>query len=297
MSIRVKWISGSFFLWVGAFYIGINSFINDKLRADMEKILLSGEKKKAMFDIHEGMAPNYDEKTNNQEIRQLYNTYRRKLFSYAKGETLELGCGTGRSFEFYKKDTNVTAIDYSPKMLSFAEGKLNDRDYHRIDKTLNVKTMLIDSENLSQNFPEGKFDSVIDFNNFHSYCNPDIVYSEIKKVLKIGGNFIFCAKGKSNYWLIKDFYNLSRPTFFMRRGQVVNIDWQKYIEKDDDYEIIYKAFPNTGRTHIYILKLKSKNNMDFNKLFNEDCSSIKSLMKDYILEKDNKNNIKVEKKI
>jgi SAM-dependent methyltransferase len=295
MSTRVKWISGSFFLWVGAFYIGINSFINDKLRADMEQILSSGRKKKAMFDIHEGMASNYDEKTNNQEIRQFYNTYRRKLFSYAKGETLELGCGTGRSFEFYKKDTNVTAIDYSPKMLSFAENKLNDREYFRIDKTLNANTILMDSENLSQNFPVGKFDCVIDFNNFHNYCNPDIVYSEIKKVLKIGGNFIFCAKGKSHYWLIKDFYNLSRPTFFMRRGQVVNIDWQKYIENDDDYEIIYKAFPNTGRTHIYILKLKARNNMDFNKLSKEDFNDINSLMKDYLIEKDDNINIEERK--
>lgn len=277
---RKKLIGVSFFVYLGGFYAGINLLINDKHRADMESIIKKGNRKEKLFEIHDKMASNYEKKTDNFEFRNQFNKYRRILYSYAKGKVLELGVGTGRSFEYYKKDVDVTAIDYSPQMLGFANEKLDNRDLHRIDKDFKANTKLLNAEDLLKEFKENEFDTVVDFNNFHSYCNPDLVYNSIKKVLKPEGILIFHARGESDYQLIKDFYKMFKPMFFMRRGQDVTINWSKYIENDDDWEILYKIKKNYGRTYIYILKLKRKMNRDFYALGNNLVNEEKKLIKD-----------------
>ncbi len=274
---RKKFLGASFFIYLGGFYGGINLLINDKLRADMEKILEKQIKKKKLHEIHDLMAANYEKKTDNFEFRNQYNKYRRILYSYAKGRCLEVGVGTGRSLEFYKSDVSLIAIDYSKKMLEFAKEKLEDREIYRIPKNLNCELMNIDGEAMEKEFGENHFDTIVDFNNFHSYCNPDIIYNNIKKVLKPEGVFIFHARGESDFQFIRDFYKMFRPTFFMRRGQDVTQNWSNYFEKDDDWEILYKNRKNYGRTYIYIIKLKSKKNEDIKSILNKDKLSDKIL--------------------
>lgn len=259
---RKKFLGASFFVYLGGFYVGVNFLINDKLRADMDKIIEKGIKKDRLHEIHDLMAPNYEKKTENFEFRNQYNKYRRILYSYAKGKCLELGVGTGRSFEFYKDDVDLTAVDYSRKMLNIAQEKLEDREINRIPKNLKCEIKELDGEDIEKEFSENYFDSVVDFNNFHSYCNPNLVYNGIKKVLKLDGLLIFEARGESDYQIIKDFYKVFKPTFFMRRGQDITENWAKYFDNDDDWEVLYKNRKNYGRTYIYILKLKSKKNTD-----------------------------------
>jgi len=266
---RKKFFGASFLIYLGGFYVGVNFLINDKLRADMAKILESNTKKEKLQEIHDLMAPNYEKKTENFEFRNQYNKYRRILYSYARGNCLELGVGTGRSLEFFKNDVNLIAIDYSKKMLNFATEKLENKEINRIPKDLKCQLKEMDAENIAKEFEENSFDTIIDFNNFHSYCNPDVIYNSIKKVLKINGILIFEARGESDYQLIKDFYKIFKPTFFMRRGQDITINWSNYFENDEDWEVLYKEKKNYGRTYIYILKLKSKKNNDISEILNK----------------------------
>ena len=251
---KKKFIGVSFFLYLGAFYCGINLYLNDKLRAEMEGIIASGKKKEEMMKIHERNAPSYEKKTEKFEVRNQFNRYRRVLTSYAKGKTLELGVGTGRSFEFYKDDAYVIGIDHSTNMLEQAKGKLDEKEAHDISGKCQIKIAHQDCENINENFPADYFDTVVDFNNFHSYYDYKKVYENIKYVLKDNGIFLFLARGESNFFLIRDFYKVFRPYVFMKYGMDLTTNWSDILENDKDWEILYKERKNYGKTYIYILK-------------------------------------------
>jgi len=258
---KKKFIGPSFFFYLGAFYCGINLYLNDKLRAEMERIIASGHKREEMFKIHDRNAPSYENKTEKFEIRNQYNKYRRVLTSYAKGKTLELGVGTGRSFEFYKDDTDIIGIDYSPKMLEQAKGKLEEKELNNISEKCQIKLKQLDCEDIKENFPADYFDTVVDFNNFNFYYDYKKIYENIKHVLKHDGVFLFLARGESNFVLLKDFYKVFRPYCFMKNAMDPTINWSDLIESDKDWEILYKERKNYGKTYIYVLKLKKKKDL------------------------------------
>jgi SAM-dependent methyltransferase len=253
---RKKFIGFSFFLYLGAFYCGINLYLNDKLRAEMEGIIAAGKKKEEMLKIHERNAPSYEKKTEKFEVRNQFNKYRRILTSYAKGKTLELGVGTGRSFEFYKDDAEVIGIDHSAKMLEQSMAKLDEKGDNNISEKIQIKMKQLDCEDLRDNFPSDYFDTVIDFNNFHCYYDYKKVYDNIKHILKDDGIFLFLARGESNFFLLRDFYNVFKPYVFMKFGMDLTTNWSEVIENDKDWEILYKERKNYGKTYIYILRHK-----------------------------------------
>lgn len=252
-------IGVSFLIYLGAFGVGINLFLNDKMRAEMESVIKSGRKKEEMKIIHDRIAPSYEKKTEGLEIRCQFNKYRRILVSYATGKVLECGIGTGRSLEFYKKDAELVGIDYSPKMLEIAKNKLEDKEVNNINKSLKVDITTMDCEDIKENFSEGLFDCVVDINNFHSYNDYMKVYQGIKFVLKDQGLFLFMARGQSDWLIIRDFYKMFKPYVFIKYAQDLTIDWSQLIENDEDWEILFKARKNYGKTFIYVLKYnKSK---------------------------------------
>lgn len=259
MTSRKKFIGFSFVFYLGAFYGGINLFLNDKLRAEMEQVLNSGKRKEEYKMIHERLASSYEKKTEKFEARNQFNKYRRVLISYAKGKTLELGVGTGRSLEFYKDDADVIGVDYCEKMLDQAKEKLDDKKANNISEVAKFKLTKLDCEQISENFPKDYFDTIVDFNNFHCYDDYESVIKGIKTVLKDKGIFLFLARGESFYWPIIDFYKIFRPYVFMKFGQNLTINWQDLIENDKDWEVLFKERKNYGRTYLYVLKLNKDN--------------------------------------
>ena len=258
---RKRFIGFSFVFYLGAFYGGINLYLNDKLRAEMESALKSGRKKEELKIIHDRLAGPYEKKTEKFEGRNQFNKYRRVLISYAKGKTLELGVGTGRSFEFYKDDADIIGIDYDAKMLEQAKQKLDEREGSNINPNAKIVLTKMDCEELIQIFPADYFDTVVEFNNFHCYNDYEKVYSGIKHVLKDQGIFLFLARGESTYRPLQDFYKMFRPFVFMKFGMNLTNNWSDLIENDKDWEILYKQRKNYGRTYLYVLKLnKNKNN-------------------------------------
>jgi ubiquinone/menaquinone biosynthesis C-methylase UbiE len=257
---RKKFIGFSFVFYLGIFYGGINLYLNDKLRAEMEAIISSGRRKEERKVIHERLAGSYEKKTEKFEIRNQFNKYRRVLVSYAKGKTLECGVGTGRSLEFYKNDADVIGIDYDSKMLEQAKAKLDERAAHNISPDAKIVLTKLDCEELKENFPADFFDTVVDINNISCYDDYNKVYEGIKHVMKDDGIFVFLARGQSTFRPIQDFYKIFRPFVFMKQGQDLTINWSEFIEQDKDWEILYKERKNYGRTYIYVLKLHKNRN-------------------------------------
>jgi ubiquinone/menaquinone biosynthesis C-methylase UbiE len=49
--------------------------------------------------------------------------WRKMVWQQAKGNVLEVGVGTGKNIQYYPEDIEVTAIDFSEKMLEKAKAK------------------------------------------------------------------------------------------------------------------------------------------------------------------------------
>lgn len=213
---KKKLIGFSFFGYLGMFFGWVSLYLNDKLRADMEEVEKNGLRKDKFKEIHQRNAGSYEKKTDFFEFRNQINKYRRILLSFAQGRVLELGVGSGRSLEFYKSDVReLVCIDYSSKMLDQAIEKYENKDEFRI-KQDNVNFSLMDAENMA--FEQNSFDCVVEFMNLHCYNDYNLVIQNIKRVLKDKGILIVLARGESSYMLIRDFYKIFKPFFYMKHG-------------------------------------------------------------------------------
>lgn len=259
---RKLFISGGFISNLILMFGGINLYLNDKLKADLQKIIGENNLKNYLKEAHNRSAKTYDYRTGRIEIRNQINKYRRILTSYSQGKILETGCGTGINFVYYKECDDVTAIDYSDRMIEIANKKLetkqNQDNSEYIVKCNNIKINKLDCENLKDNFLENSFDTVIDINNFQSYYDYFKVIDNIKYVLKDKGKLIVLCRGESNNIIISQFYKIFYYTTMMKYGNNFTINWDKVFLNDKDFRCLYNNRKNLGKTYLYVLELNKE---------------------------------------
>jgi len=111
--------------------------------------------------------------------RLAFRRWRRELWSLVPlGSVLEVGVGTGKNFPYYREGHQVTAIDFSPKMLRKAE-IVAERERRP------VALKLMDAQALE--FDDESFDSVVSTFVFCSVPDPVLGLQELRRVLKPGG--------------------------------------------------------------------------------------------------------------
>ena len=93
---------------------------------------------------------------------------------------LEIGIGTGASFQFYPDKTNVIGIDISPDMLDLAKEKIKN------NKIENKYMSMMNGEHLS--FPDNTFDKVVAMYVMSVTQNPKSLVEEMKRVCKDDGD-------------------------------------------------------------------------------------------------------------
>lgn len=120
---------------------------------------------------------------------------RRKLLSKTTGRTLEVACGIGQNFELFAPNSEITAVDLSPKMLEQAR-------QNAIAHRLNVSLTMMDAEKLE--FPDGSFDTVVSTLSTCTFPNPVKALQEIKRVCRPNGLILLLEHGHSDLpWLAK----------------------------------------------------------------------------------------------
>jgi ubiquinone/menaquinone biosynthesis C-methylase UbiE len=77
---------------------------------------------------------------------------RKKVLSKATGKILDVACGTGQNLPLFAPNSEITAVDLSPKMLELARN-------NAIEHGLNVNLAAMNAEKLE--FPDGYFDTVV----------------------------------------------------------------------------------------------------------------------------------------
>jgi ubiquinone/menaquinone biosynthesis C-methylase UbiE len=125
----------------------------------------------------------------------LINRLRRKHFSGARGDVLDVGCGTGENFEYLKKAGTLTALDISSEMIAEAR-----RRQHQLGA--DIRLLIGDAQELP--FVEARFDTVI--SAFSSCTFPDYAaaFREMVRVTKPGGSVLLVEHGRSSVgWIAR----------------------------------------------------------------------------------------------
>src|ERR1700730_17264467 len=115
------------------------------------------------------------------------------------GKILEVGVGTGLSFDDYDASTEITGIDLCAPMLLKAREKMASGRYPHVKDV-----QLMDAHQMT--FADATFDCVVAQFVITLVANPEQVLSECHRVVKPGGRIILvnhCYSETGNYTLIE----------------------------------------------------------------------------------------------
>ncbi len=120
-----------------------------------------------------------------------FGEYRRQALEPARGETLEIGFGTGLNLPYYPETvTKLTAID--------SENMLEDRVAARVAACpIPVTRMRLDAQGRLP-FDDHTFDTVVTTLTLCSIPDTAPALAEIRRALKPGGRFVFFEHGRSD---------------------------------------------------------------------------------------------------
>lgn len=139
--------------------------------------------------------------------------WRLQLMDELEGKVLEIGVGTGRNIDYYPDNLNITAIDFSEKMLARAKQRAA-----QLNK--NVELLLMDAERMT--FPDDYFDTVFTTCVFCSVPNPIKGLQEIRRVCKPGGKVIMIEHVRSEKKVIGMLMDLFNPLTVAIHGTNIN---------------------------------------------------------------------------
>lgn len=106
-----------------------------------------------------------------------------------------MACGIGSNFPFLPVDSEIMAVDLSPKMLKIARK-------NAIKHGLNVNFAVMDAEHLE--IPDGSFDTVVSTLSTCTFPNPLKALQEIQRVCRPNGLILLLEHGHSSLpWLAK----------------------------------------------------------------------------------------------
>ena len=130
---------------------------------------------------HKWFAAIYDKLAASEE-RRFMGAIRAELAGSARGKVLEIGAGTGLNFPYYKTADEVTATEPDPYMMRRAQRRLQDSGN-------NIELREASAEELP--FETDSFDTVVGTLVMCSVPQPQRALSEIRRVLKPGGEYRF----------------------------------------------------------------------------------------------------------
>ncbi len=101
-----------------------------------------------------------------------------------KGKSvLEVGCGRGGGLSYiarYLKPSSIVGVDLNPKAIKFC------KEHYKSDI---IRFIQGNAQELP--FENDSFDVVLNVESSHRYPNIDLFFSEVRRVLKLGGYFLF----------------------------------------------------------------------------------------------------------
>ncbi len=145
------------------------------------------------------------------------------LWGQAKGpEVLEVGVGTGKSFPFYPRGPEITAIDFSSEMLARAKRKARDMRLPVALKQMDVQKL---------EFPDNSFDTVITSCVFCSVPDPVLGFQELRRVLKPEGQLVMLEHMRHKNKVLGKMMDILNPLAERFSGPSINRRTLENVQK------------------------------------------------------------------
>jgi len=159
------------------------------------------------------IAPFYDPMEGLIE-RARFRRWRPLLWSKVEGtRILEVGVGTGKNFPYYPADAEITAVDFSNKMLERAKDRARK---HQVK----VRLQQMDVQKLE--FEDNTFDTVAGSFVFCSVPDPFRGLIEVERVCKPGGKVVLLEHVLSANRILGWLMNLANPFVVRMNGANIN---------------------------------------------------------------------------
>ena len=162
---------------------------------------------------YDRIAPLYDMMEGFAEVLN-HGKWRRLQWSKVEGtDILEVGVGTGKNFPWYPAGAEVTAIDFSQRMLERARAR-SDKD------KVKVRLRQMDVQNLE--FGDNSFHTVVASFVFCSVPDPVRGLQEARRVCRPGGKVILLEHVLSTNRVLARLMNLVNPLAVRMMGANIN---------------------------------------------------------------------------
>ena len=163
---------------------------------------------------YDRIAPTYDATTRMME--RVFGPRRAELWRGLGGDgVLEVGVGTGRSFEHYPVGARVTAVDFSPRMLERARARAAD---------FRVAVDLREADAQALPFPDHSFDAVVTSCVFCSVPDPVLGLRELRRVLVPGGRLRMLEHVLSRRPVLRPLMRALNPLVVRMNGAKIDRD-------------------------------------------------------------------------
>ena len=151
-----------------------------------------------------------------------FKRWRKQLWAKVQGaHILEVGVGTGKNFAFYPPTAQITAVDFSPKMLAEASKKVARQN---VSVSLNV----MDVESLC--YADNCFDTVVASFVFCSVPHPHRGLKELYRVCKPGGRVLLLEHVLSTHPPLAWLMNTLNPLIVKAVGANINRQTLKSVQ-------------------------------------------------------------------
>ena len=119
-----------------------------------------------------------------------FDSERRQFLAEARGQVIEIGCGTGLNIPHYPRAViSLTAIEPANMLPAKVEQRMADAQ-------MRIHLLRLSAEKLP--FEDHKFDCAVSSWTVCSIPDPLAALREVRRVLKPGGRFYFLEHGRSD---------------------------------------------------------------------------------------------------
>lgn len=167
---------------------------------------------------------------------RVYREWRPRLLGNLRGKVLEAGVGTGRNFQHYHENVELTGVDLSEVMLRKAA--------RRAGKARCTIELVHDDASLMHEIESNRYDWVV--STFLCCVMPDeyqpAALKQFGRVLKPGGRFMLLEMMYSQNRKIRRRQEIFTPFVEKVYGARFDRKTLQYIEESDEFDITDKRF-------------------------------------------------------